>query len=170
MGDIFPVLISMLRDAPFEIQKEALWALSNATTDAKKEMVIPLVQMGLIKAICAFLKKNMCHSHNRSDKMLSVALECVENILIVGSMHLCNGEENKFAQELEECGGLEFLEELQADDENVSDEIYEKVVEMIGKYLDDEEDVPLDYGDFGTMQRNNSSNNNDSNQFSFGTG
>jgi len=177
---IFPILIGMLQNAPFEIQKEALWSLSNATTEAKKEIIGPLVQMGLIKAICMFLQKNMCHSHNRHDKMLGVALECVENILEVGQAHLVHGEENKYATLLEENGGLQYLEELQADDENVSDDVYDKCVHIITKYLGGEDDggldndanadAQLDYGDFGTMTSNNNNNTNSNNngQFSFG--
>merc|ERR1712228_894251 len=174
---LFNILIKMLNNSPFEIQKEALWALSNATTDPNKQIIVPLVQMGLISAICGFLSKNMSYSGNKSDKMLSVALECIENILIVGSMHLCDNEPNKFAKELEECGGLQYLEELQADDENVSDSVYEKCVEIITKYLGGEEDggldnmnenVPLDYGDFGTMHNDNNNNNEPAVNFSFG--
>ena len=177
---LFPILIKMLESSPFDIQKEALWALSNGTTEHDQRIIVPLVQMGLIKAICSFLTQNMTYSHNiKHDRMLTVALECIENILIVGHMHLCQDEPNKFAKELEECGGLQYLEELQADDENVSDSIYEKCVEIITKYLGGEDDggidnmenVPLDYGDFGTMYSgNNNNDNNNSSNFTFGVG
>jgi len=163
---LFPVLIQYLEAGPYDIQKEALWAISNATPEANKQIICPLVDLGVIKALCAFLRKT------NKDKTLMVCLECIENILIVGNQHLCHGEVNRFANHFEENGGLQSLEDLQADDENVSDCIYEKCVEIITKYLGGEEeeqqnnniDDDINYGDFGTINNHNN-NNNDNNNF-----
>merc|ERR1712157_256389 len=80
---LFPILINMLKNETFEIQKEALWTLSNSTTESDERVIIPLVGMGLIEAICTFLTRSMAHRHNKQDKILNVALECIENVLIV---------------------------------------------------------------------------------------
>eukprot|EP00484_Ammonia_sp_Unknown_P021992 CAMPEP_0197034330 /NCGR_PEP_ID=MMETSP1384-20130603/12477_1 /TAXON_ID=29189 /ORGANISM="Ammonia sp." /LENGTH=654 /DNA_ID=CAMNT_0042464245 /DNA_START=99 /DNA_END=2063 /DNA_ORIENTATION=- len=188
---LYPMLIGYLQSAPYEVGKEALWALSNATTDQDKRIIAPLIELGIIKAICCFLQQRTTaqNAHSRlNHKIVMVALECIENILAVGHQHLALGEPNQFAAAFEEEGCIDFLEELQAD-EQTADDIYEKCVELIKKYFDgeqndnddgngneheqqqadlenadEENNHNLDYG----LANNSNQNNSNSGQFGFG--
>merc|ERR1719361_1974987 len=53
---LFPKVIQLLKEAPYSVSKEALWTLSNATNDRDKQIVDPLMEMGMMEAICHFLK------------------------------------------------------------------------------------------------------------------
>jgi len=74
-----------------------------------------------------------------------VVLEALDNVLRVGQNDATREgtNENRFAGILEECSGLDKLEELQAQ-ENVEIEIYQKAVQLVKTYFGGEEE---DMGD-----------------------
>ena len=99
-------LIYILINDDIEIKKEAVWAVSNCTAGATFEQFTALVEKGILKALTSVLKM-------REARILAVALEGIENILKAGKQHYNQlGQDNKFAYELELCGGLEMLEPL----------------------------------------------------------
>jgi hypothetical protein len=61
----------------FEIQREAAWAISNATSGGREEQVRYLVSQNVIRPLCELFACG-------DSKMVLVALEAVENILRVG--------------------------------------------------------------------------------------
>eukprot|EP01083_Nonionella_stella_P029557 81328_1 len=160
---LYPILIDLLNTMPYDTGKEGLWALSNATTDHDKRIINALVEFGIVPALCNFLR-GLAQS-KKKDKILMVALECMENILIVGHQHLCQGEPNKFAKLFEEDGACQSLEDLQADD-NMAEPVYDKCVEIITKYFDGFEETTDNALDYGNNNNNNNANNG---QFAFGT-
>jgi importin subunit alpha-1 len=148
-ANIIPPLVGLLRDSEFDIQKEAAWAISNATSGGNDEQIKHLVECSSIPALSQLFK---C----QDPKVIQVALEGMSNILLVGKREADKvGGENKFATILEECYGLDYLEELQ---HHENQEIYEQVVKMLREYFDSEED------DDGTQMPGVS----DDNQFVFG--
>merc|ERR1712113_1313971 len=100
----------------------------------------------MMEAICHFVKS---HEGIEHENVITIALESIENILIVGAEHLCQGERNPFADEFEEYGGLDWLEEMQSND-NISEEVYAKCVHIVTTYFELEgEEMSggvLDYG------------------------
>jgi hypothetical protein len=93
---------------------------------------------------------------------VTVCLEGLENILKVGEADKemgLNGGVNLYAQMVDECDGLDKIENLQTHDNN---EIYEKAVKILERYWAEEEDgepIVQDGGDgnqqgfaFGTNQ------------------
>ena len=52
---VFPKLIELLRSSEFDIQKEAAWAVSNATSGGSPDQIMYLVQQGTIPPLCALL-------------------------------------------------------------------------------------------------------------------
>lgn len=133
-ANLIQPLIGLLRNSEFDIKKEACWAISNATSGGNDDQIRFLVNQGAIPALADLLS-----SHN--SKVVLVVIEALDNILRVGQND-ANREgtnNNRFAQFLEECGGLDKLEELQAQ-ENVEIEIYNKAVSIVRNYYDGEEE------------------------------
>ena len=72
----------MLGEAEFDIKKEAAWAISNATSGGRQEQIHVLVQAGAIKPLCDLLTCS-------DPRIITVALEGIENILKVGGKPSC---------------------------------------------------------------------------------
>lgn len=151
-ANLIPPLICLLREAEFDIQKEAAWAISNATSGGADKQIRFLVRQGAVPALCDLF--------NCTDpKIVMVALEGIENILKVGKKDAAKtASVNQFCEFVEECNGLDNLENLQRHD---NEEIYDKSVKMLREYFDSEED------DDGMAAPTVDETNN---QFTFGTG
>jgi len=130
---IFKPIIQLLQRGEFDVKKEAAWAVSNATSGGSAEQIRYLVELDAIPALCGFLNCN-------NIKAIMVALEGLENILKVGETDkIRTAGKNLFAQKVEECGGLDLLENLQTFD-MVEDEVYERLVTIIKKYFGGDQD------------------------------
>uniref|UniRef100_A0A2P2M0Q3 Importin subunit alpha n=3 Tax=Rhizophora mucronata TaxID=61149 RepID=A0A2P2M0Q3_RHIMU len=126
-------LVHLLQHAEFEIKKEAAWAISNATSGGSHEQIQYLVSQGCIKPLCDLLG---CPD----PRIVTVCLEGLENILKVGEADKemgMNGGVNLYAQMVDECDGLDKIENLQTHDNN---EIYEKAVKILARYWAEEEE------------------------------
>ncbi|AAG10631.1 Putative importin alpha subunit [Arabidopsis thaliana] len=130
-------LINLLEIGEFEIKKEAVWAISNATSGGNHDQIKFLVSQGCIRPLCDLLP---CPD----PRVVTVTLEGLENILKVGEAekNLGNtGNDNLYAQMIEDADGLDKIENLQSHDNN---EIYEKAVKILESYWaadDEEEDI-----------------------------
>eukprot|EP00294_Goniomonas_avonlea_P003313 CAMPEP_0114560658 /NCGR_PEP_ID=MMETSP0114-20121206/11575_1 /TAXON_ID=31324 /ORGANISM="Goniomonas sp, Strain m" /LENGTH=478 /DNA_ID=CAMNT_0001746215 /DNA_START=9 /DNA_END=1445 /DNA_ORIENTATION=+ len=134
-GIIAP-LIHLLGTAEFDISKEAAWAISNATAGGTDQQILYLVEQGCVEPLCNLLKSS-------DARCVLVALEGLENILRV-SKQSHEGKEgpSPVAEMIEEYGGLDQLESLQAHD---NQEIYSKAVGLIEHFFefDEENSQPL---------------------------
>lgn len=126
---LFQPVINLLWRGEFDVKKEAAWAVSNATSGGNPQQIRYLVSLGCIPPLCDLLNSN-------NSKVIMVALEGLENILRVGENDkVQTSMVNKFSQIVEECGGLESLENLQTVNMNDEDEIYERIVMIVRKYF-----------------------------------
>jgi len=134
-NNIVPPLIYLLAHAEFDIKKEAAWAVSNATSGGTHQQISYLVEMGAIKPLCDLI---VCSDA----RIVTVALEGLENILKVGEALRADGLPNQYAQFIDEAEGLEKIENLQNHNNN---DIYDKAVKIMEEYfgLEDEEDQNL---------------------------
>jgi len=152
-ANIILPLVHLLQSAEFDIKKEAAWAISNATSGGSHDQIQFLVSQGCIKPLCDLL---ICPD----PRIVTVCLEGLENILKVGEadreMGMNNGI-NVYAQAIDDCDGLDKIENLQSHDNN---EIYEKAVKILERYWaeEDEEEQSLQENGNGEQQG-----------FSFGT-
>jgi hypothetical protein len=128
-ANLFPQLISMLKNDEFDVQKEVAWAVSNACSGGRPSQIRHLVNEGAILPLVNLLQ---C----ADPKIIMVALEGLDCILKVGK----EPSGNKHAEAVEECGGLDQIEELQRHD-NV--EIYHKAQQLLKSYFDSEEEEML---------------------------
>lgn len=128
---VFPKLIDMLMNAEFDIQKEAAWAVSNATSGGTPEQIYYIVQQGALPPLCALLEV-------KDTKVVTVALEGIENILKVGlQMAGGNPQGNQMAQAVADTDGLSRIEELQ---NHENSQIYQRAVKIVEQYFMGEED------------------------------
>ncbi|GMH10419.1 hypothetical protein Nepgr_012260 [Nepenthes gracilis] len=139
-------LVHLLQHAEFDIKKEAAWAISNATSGGSHEQIQFLVSQGCIKPLCDLL---ICPD----PRIITVCLEGLENILKVGQADMELGTTqgvNLYAQMIDECEGLDKIENLQTHDNN---EIYDKAVKILEKYwAEEEEEQIVQDGTTGTQQ------------------
>jgi len=132
-NNLFQPVIHLLQRGEFDVKKEAAWAVSNATSGGSAEQIRYIVSVNAIPALCDLL----CCNDN---KIIMVALEGLENILKVGEDDKVRTEgRNLFAQKVEECGGLDSLENLQAV-ETVVDDVYERLIIIVRKYFGGEQE------------------------------
>jgi len=164
-ANLFLPLIQILKNEKYEISKEALWAISNATSGGSPPQLAFLVNQGVIPPLCSFLK------NVNNKKILMVALEGIENILRAGQKN-ANGGRNNFAEYVEECGGVDYLEQLQSN-QSIPDEIFEKAASIIKTFFDgaEEQDVAEMFDTNGSNRvQGQPVQQQDGGQFGFGTG
>lgn len=128
-----PIILKSIIDAAtcgkFAVQKEAMWCICNAASEAIGDQKKILVEHGAIEAMCKMLNP----LNSISNDMIRVILEGLEEILsIYGPGY------NPLADKVEECHGLDYLEERQCDN-NIDEEVYMLIVNMLKKYWGDDE-------------------------------
>ncbi|GAB5355610.1 hypothetical protein AAMO2058_000220500 [Amorphochlora amoebiformis] len=153
-ANIFPSLVDILRNSEFDIKKEAAWAISNATCGGSEDQIRHLVSQAVVAPLCNLFRAP-------DPKIIMVALEGIENILRIGVKDMPKyNNVNKYAEFVEECRGLDYIEELQRHE---NEEIYNKAVNILQIYFEtaeeDEDDEQL-----------KPSVASDSQQFAFGFG
>ncbi|XP_062120281.1 importin subunit alpha-4-like isoform X3 [Humulus lupulus] len=141
-ANIIHPLVHLLQHSEFDIKKEAAWAISNATSGGSHEQIQFLVSQGCIGPLCDLL--------NCPDaRIVTVCLEGLENILKVGEADKemgLNGGVNIYGQVIDECEGLDKIENLHNHDNH---EIYEKAVKILEIYWAEEEDEEQNIQDNG---------------------
>lgn len=161
-----------MKNEKYEISKEALWAISNATSGGSPPQLAFLVNQGVIPPLCSFLK------NVNNKKILMVALEGIENILRAGQKASDGGANgggrNNFAEYVEECGGVDYLEQLQSN-QSIPDEIFEKAAGIIKQYFDGAEEADNMFDTNGSNRVQGDTNEQQQQaqngaQFAFGTG
>jgi len=136
-ANILPPLIKLLSNAEFDIRKEAAWAISNATSGGSAQQIKYLVSQGCIRPLCDLLTV-------ADPKIISVAIEGLENILKVGDHEAkqIEGGTNQMATFIDEAEGLVKIENLQ---QHENHDIYEKAIKVLENYfgVEDEEDSAM---------------------------
>ncbi|CAH2072023.1 unnamed protein product [Thlaspi arvense] len=148
-------LVWLLHSAEFEVKKEAAWGISNATSGGTHDQIKFMVSQGCIKPLCDLLT---CPD----PRIVSVCLESLENILVVGEAeknlgHTEDGN-NLYASMIDEAEGVEKIENLQSHDNN---DIYQKAVKILQTFWteddgeeegNDENHAPQSGFQFGSTQ------------------
>ena len=107
-----PPLIRLLDHGEFDIRKEAVWAISNATSGGMPMQIRFMVARGVIPPLCRLLQVP-------DPKVVVVALEGLDNILKAGANGADGGVSdagNEYAQYMEENNAYETLDKLQDSD------------------------------------------------------
>lgn len=106
----------------FKSQKEAAWAITNLTSGGTVPQLALLVQLGVLTPFCNLLE-------SKDWKCVLVVLDGLSNILNAAEKM---GEVDRVALVIEEVGGLDKLEALQAHE---NENVYQKAVHMIDTFF-----------------------------------
>uniref|UniRef100_A0A3Q3G0N2 Importin subunit alpha n=1 Tax=Labrus bergylta TaxID=56723 RepID=A0A3Q3G0N2_9LABR len=117
---LIPMIIHQLAKGDFGTQKEAAWAISNLTISGRKDQVEFLVEQNVIPPFCYLLSV-------KDSQVVQVVLDGLKNILI-----MAGDEASTIAEIIEECGGLEKIENLQ---QHENEDIYKLAFEIIDQYF-----------------------------------
>jgi len=124
---LLPPLIEVLVRGDFKAQKEASWAVTNLTSGGSVEQIISLCQAGVLRPFCDLMSA-------KDEKTVAVVLDGVHNILLAAEKL---GETDKVTEMIEECGGLDKIEELQSHE---NEGIYKKALHIIDAFFGEDED------------------------------
>jgi len=138
---IIDKMVELVQTDVYEIQREAGWSISNSTALRQKDIICEIVKRKGLEAMCLVLKQKI------DVKTAVVLLEGIRNCLEVGKANFIdeNTGDNPFSIIIEECGGLDTIENLQ---EHQNQHIYEISVSIIEQFFQLEE-VNLEDGSDG---------------------
>jgi len=123
---ILPPLIEVLVKGDFKAQKEAAWAVTNLTSGGSVEQIVSLCQAGVLRPFCDLMAA-------KDEKTVAVVLDGVHNILLAAEKL---GETEKVTEMIEECGGLDKIEELQSHE---NEGLYKKALHIIDAFFGEDE-------------------------------
>ncbi|KAF0030373.1 hypothetical protein F2P81_017104 [Scophthalmus maximus] len=126
---LVPMIIHLLNKGDFGTQKEAAWAISNLTISGRKDQVAHLIEKQVIPPFCNLLTV-------KDAQVVQVVLDGLSNIL-----KMADDEAETIANLIEECGGLEKVEQLQ---NHENEDIYKLAYEIIDQFFSSD-DVVLKY-------------------------
>lgn len=127
MGDVFPIIRTILEKGDFKSQKEAAWVVTNTTTSGTPDQVIKLVsQFNVFIPFCLLMD-------SKDARTVNVVLAGLMNIFELADKY---GGTDQICQVLEESGCLDLLEKLQ---NHENEEVYKRALNIIDKYFNDEE-------------------------------
>uniref|UniRef100_A0A8C1UQM7 Importin subunit alpha n=1 Tax=Cyprinus carpio TaxID=7962 RepID=A0A8C1UQM7_CYPCA len=126
-ANLVPMIILLLDKGDFGTQKEAAWAISNLTISGRKEQVAYLIQQQVVPPFCNLLTV-------KDAQVVQVVLDGLSNIL-----KMADEEAETIANLIEECGGLEKIEQLQ---NHENEDIYKLAYEIIDQFFSSD-DVSL---------------------------
>jgi hypothetical protein len=123
--------IQLASESSWEVRKEAVWAICNILTCGTDRHMIYLVQEHCIKVLCDVLQVQ------QDVRLLLTVMDAFEKLLEADEEH-----ERNYQLLMDECGGVDHLENLQ---EHPNNDIYEKASALILRYFgsDENEDQNL---------------------------
>ncbi|CAL8094085.1 unnamed protein product [Calicophoron daubneyi] len=117
---LVPLIINHLAGSEFLTQKEAAWAISNLTINGNVDQVRYVMDQNVIPPLCKMLGA-------RDTQVVQVVLDGLSNILAAAGDQL-----EKATTQIEECGGLDQIEQLQ---EHQNMEVYRLAYDIIERYF-----------------------------------
>lgn len=122
-NNIIPSVIYYLDNGDFHQQKEAAWTIYNMCLSGTSEQLQALIDGSAIRPLCNLL----------DIKDINVVRNLLESLSCI--LEMCHVNNPEILELIEECGGLDKIENLQ---HNESPEIYDYASSIIEKYFSEE--------------------------------
>jgi len=124
---VLPELVKVLKSGDFKAQKEAAWAVTNLTSGGSIQQIVALCEAGALTPMCDLLGAS-------DERTVCVLLDGLNNILSAAKKE---GEVDKVCAVIEECEGLDKIENLQTHE---NEEVYHKALEIIDTFFTEEDE------------------------------
>jgi importin subunit alpha-1 len=123
-------IVQCASDAPWEIRKEAVWAVCNILTCGTDRHMEKIVKVNGIQALCDVLKLQ------QDATLLLAVMDAFEKLLDADEQF-----DRNYKTLMDECGGVDHLEDLQ---QHPNNDVFEKASNLIIRYFgaDDEDEDP----------------------------
>jgi len=167
---IFDALMNCAKTVVYSAQLEACYGICNVTVDCAAQQKKKMVEAGAIEALVGLLKNK-----HLTERPMLIMLEGLEAFLSVyGERNKGPQNYNPYADRVEECGGLDILEDLMSDDK-LSEGVYSMLAGILQKYWvceDNEGGLCNDDMNAGNKIQNylKATVDTSTNQFKFGCG
>lgn len=103
-ADVLGLLVQVIKNDVLEVKREAIWVINRVSAKASAEMVPHIISHGVVEALCLALP-------NTEALVIGAILSSLKNFLDKWKDGEVSGD--KVAKEIEGCGGLKTIEELQ---------------------------------------------------------
>jgi importin subunit alpha-2 len=129
---LIPLVIEVMKKGDFKSQFESCWVINNITSGGTVDQILQLCQNDVIGALCECLK-------SKDTRMICLVLDAMCNILVAADK---SGQLEPATIAVEECGGLDKIEQLQ---NHENEDVYRKALSVIEKFFaEDEENGDID--------------------------
>jgi importin subunit alpha-1 len=122
-------VLEQVKNAEWHVRKEAAWIFCNIATAGNAEHVCKIVASRVIPPLVDIMS-------NDDSRMICVVMDAVNAILKVEKQFADSGNPAaalcRFAEQFEEAGGVQRLEELQ---EHACDDVFEKARDLVDQYF-----------------------------------
>lgn len=124
---VMPRVVELLTRGDYKTQKEACWTVTNFTSGASMEQLVYLMNLGAVPGLCKMLD-------SKEPKIIQICLDGISNLLVTAEK-MNKREEMELI--IEECEGLEKIEELQKHDNEI---VYNMALHIIERFFKDEDE------------------------------
>lgn len=148
---LFPPVIRNIFAPEFEVRREAVWVVANATATADLDRIRFLAETcNVLDGLCNVLQ-------TMDSRICNIALESIEAILMAGdTFRANNGGNNPYADRIEEIGGKDNIGRLR---DHICHTVFVRSVAIMDRYFDDGWGATGDNDDF--MDDDDDDNNNE---------
>lgn len=124
-ANLIPLVINLMENGDFATQKETAWVIANLANSGRKEQIDYLIEQNAIIPFCKLLTL-------MDPQIVIVVLDGLSNIISTA-----NDKTELIANQIEECGGLQLIEQLQLHE---NEEIYKLAYDILDQLTAEDED------------------------------